>query len=41
VLVRPDGYVAWRSVDDTDASAETMTRVLSSLLCLGSTVRAA
>jgi 2-polyprenyl-6-methoxyphenol hydroxylase-like FAD-dependent oxidoreductase len=34
VLVRPDGYVAWRSSDDTNASEDEMTRVLSSLLSL-------
>jgi len=35
VLVRPDGYVAWRSSGDAHASPEEITRVLGSLLCLG------
>jgi 2-polyprenyl-6-methoxyphenol hydroxylase-like FAD-dependent oxidoreductase len=33
VLVRPDGFVAWRAADSTDAAAEAMTRVLSRVLC--------
>jgi hypothetical protein len=32
VLVRPDGFVAWRATDAADASPETVTRVLSTLL---------
>jgi 2-polyprenyl-6-methoxyphenol hydroxylase-like FAD-dependent oxidoreductase len=32
VLVRPDGYVAWRAHDDSGASKETLTRTLSSVL---------
>jgi hypothetical protein len=34
VLVRPDGYVAWRATDDANASAEEMTRIVASVLCL-------
>jgi hypothetical protein len=34
VLVRPDGYVGWRSADDANASQEEMTRVVGSLLSL-------
>jgi 2-polyprenyl-6-methoxyphenol hydroxylase-like FAD-dependent oxidoreductase len=34
VLVRPDGYVAWRAADDASASPEEVTRVVASLLCL-------
>jgi 2-polyprenyl-6-methoxyphenol hydroxylase-like FAD-dependent oxidoreductase len=41
VLVRPDGYVAWRAADHANASAEEMTRVLTSLLSLGSKVSTA
>jgi 2-polyprenyl-6-methoxyphenol hydroxylase-like FAD-dependent oxidoreductase len=33
VLVRPDGFVAWRAVDGSDASAATMREVFASLLC--------
>jgi 2-polyprenyl-6-methoxyphenol hydroxylase-like FAD-dependent oxidoreductase len=33
VLVRPDGFVAWRAVDGTGASAEVMSSVLSRVLC--------
>ncbi len=33
VVVRPDGFVAWRAVDATDSSAATMERVFSTLLC--------
>ncbi|HEY2602557.1 MAG TPA: FAD-dependent monooxygenase [Thermoleophilaceae bacterium] len=36
VLVRPDGYVAWRSADGAEASTEAMARILGSLLCLRS-----
>ena len=32
VLVRPDGFVAWRAADGTRATAEVMTDVLSSVL---------
>jgi 2-polyprenyl-6-methoxyphenol hydroxylase-like FAD-dependent oxidoreductase len=32
VLVRPDGYVAWRAADGTRASAEVMAAVLSRVL---------
>jgi hypothetical protein len=34
VLVRPDGYVAWRAADDASASPEEVTRVLASVLSL-------
>jgi 2-polyprenyl-6-methoxyphenol hydroxylase-like FAD-dependent oxidoreductase len=33
VLVRPDGFVGWRAVDDSGASAAAMRKVLASLLC--------
>ena len=33
VLVRPDGFVAWRAADATGATAEVMTAVLSRVLC--------
>ena len=33
VLVRPDGFVAWRSKDASGASAATLARTLTSLLC--------
>jgi 2-polyprenyl-6-methoxyphenol hydroxylase-like FAD-dependent oxidoreductase len=33
VLVRPDGFVAWRAMDASDASAATMRQVFASLLC--------
>jgi 2-polyprenyl-6-methoxyphenol hydroxylase-like FAD-dependent oxidoreductase len=33
VLVRPDGFVAWRALDATGASAEAMAGVLSRVLC--------
>jgi 2-polyprenyl-6-methoxyphenol hydroxylase-like FAD-dependent oxidoreductase len=33
VLVRPDGFVAWRAKDAGGASAATLLSVLSSLLC--------
>jgi len=33
VLVRPDGFVAWRAADATGATAEGMTGVLSRVLC--------
>jgi putative polyketide hydroxylase len=33
VLVRPDGFVAWRAIDGSDASAATMREVFASLLC--------
>jgi len=32
VLVRPDGYVAWRAADGTRATSEVMTAVLSRVL---------
>jgi 2-polyprenyl-6-methoxyphenol hydroxylase-like FAD-dependent oxidoreductase len=33
VLVRPDGFVAWRAIDAVEASTETMREVFASLLC--------
>ena len=33
VLVRPDGFVAWRAPDGAGATAEAMTAVLSRVLC--------
>jgi putative polyketide hydroxylase len=33
VLVRPDGFVAWRAADAAGARAECMTDVLSRVLC--------
>ncbi|MGH3246419.1 MAG: FAD-dependent monooxygenase, partial [Trebonia sp.] len=33
VLVRPDGFVAWRALDAAGASAEAVTGVLSRVLC--------
>jgi 2-polyprenyl-6-methoxyphenol hydroxylase-like FAD-dependent oxidoreductase len=33
VLVRPDGFVAWRAADAAGATAEAMTGVLSRALC--------
>jgi putative polyketide hydroxylase len=33
VLVRPDGFVAWRAADAAGATAEGMTGILSRLLC--------
>ena len=33
VLVRPDGFVGWRAVDASGASAAAMRKVLASLLC--------
>ena len=33
VLVRPDGFVAWRAADATGATVEVMTSVLSRVLC--------
>ncbi len=32
VLVRPDGYVAWRTADGTGATAEVMAAVASRVL---------
>jgi hypothetical protein len=32
VVVRPDGFVAWRTVDGAGASKAAMTALLSSLL---------
>ena len=37
VLVRPDGFVGWRAQTADGASAQTITRVLESLLCREST----
>jgi hypothetical protein len=34
VLVRPDGFVAWRAMRAADDPARTMTAVLTSVLCL-------
>jgi 2-polyprenyl-6-methoxyphenol hydroxylase-like FAD-dependent oxidoreductase len=33
VLVRPDGFVAWRATDDTGATAELMKSVFARVLC--------
>ena len=33
VLVRPDGFVAWRAADGTGASEQTVREVLRTLLC--------
>ncbi|HET8674124.1 MAG TPA: hypothetical protein VFL87_10835, partial [Thermoleophilaceae bacterium] len=33
VLVRPDGYVAWRSGDDAGAAPARAAELLGSLLC--------
>jgi putative polyketide hydroxylase len=33
VVIRPDGFVAWRAVDGAGASKAAMTALLSSLLC--------
>jgi putative polyketide hydroxylase len=33
VLVRPDGFVAWRAVDADGASASALTEVLDRALC--------
>jgi 2-polyprenyl-6-methoxyphenol hydroxylase-like FAD-dependent oxidoreductase len=35
VLVRPDGFVAWRARRAADDPVDTMTAVLASVLCLG------
>jgi putative polyketide hydroxylase len=35
VIVRPDGFVAWRATDASTPSEATMTALLSSLLCRG------
>ena len=32
LLVRPDGFVAWRAESDAEASAEEMRRVLGAVL---------
>ena len=37
VLVRPDGFVAWRARGAADDPVDTMTAVLRSVLCLGRT----
>jgi 2-polyprenyl-6-methoxyphenol hydroxylase-like FAD-dependent oxidoreductase len=37
VLVRPDGFVAWRAADASGASEATMHKVLASLLCRSAT----
>ena len=34
LLARPDGYVAWRTPDERNASSETFSRVLSTVLGL-------
>ena len=36
VLVRPDGFVAWRAPDATGATVEGITGVLSRVLCRAS-----
>ncbi|HEY7392228.1 MAG TPA: FAD-dependent monooxygenase [Bryobacteraceae bacterium] len=33
VLVRPDGFVGWRAAEDSNASGETVLRIVKSLLC--------
>jgi putative polyketide hydroxylase len=33
VLVRPDGFVAWRAKADGDASAERIKAALTTVLC--------
>jgi putative polyketide hydroxylase len=33
VLVRPDGVIGWRAAGDEGASAATISRILSTLLC--------
>ena len=33
VIVRPDGVIGWRAVSDNEASSETISRTLASLLC--------
>ena len=33
VLVRPDGFVAWRAADGDDASAQALAGVLDTVLC--------
>jgi putative polyketide hydroxylase len=33
VLVRPDGFVAWRAKTDSNASAERIKSVLATILC--------
>jgi hypothetical protein len=33
VVVRPDGFVAWRAVDGAGASKAVMAALVSSLLC--------
>jgi hypothetical protein len=33
VLVRPDGFVAWRAARDTEASRDTISRTLKKALC--------
>jgi putative polyketide hydroxylase len=38
VIVRPDGFVAWRAVDDKGATRETMAAALSSLMGRGGAV---
>jgi 2-polyprenyl-6-methoxyphenol hydroxylase-like FAD-dependent oxidoreductase len=37
VLVRPDGFVGWRAVDASGASAAAMRKVLAALLCRSAT----
>ncbi|HKR98486.1 MAG TPA: hypothetical protein VJU79_03125, partial [Candidatus Dormibacteraeota bacterium] len=38
VLVRPDGYVAWRAQNDASASRETLARTFASILSTESSV---
>jgi putative polyketide hydroxylase len=33
VLVRPDGFVAWRARTGQSASADSLVRVLTEILC--------
>ncbi|HEY1666674.1 MAG TPA: FAD-dependent monooxygenase [Trebonia sp.] len=40
VLVRPDGFVAWRAADGAGAKAEAVTAALSRVLCLADAVPA-
>jgi 2-polyprenyl-6-methoxyphenol hydroxylase-like FAD-dependent oxidoreductase len=40
VIVRPDGVVGWRAVDETGASAAVIADVLSSLVCRAPPARA-
>jgi putative polyketide hydroxylase len=38
VLVRPDGFVAWRAVDEDGASAQALTDALDTALCRAASV---